>query len=344
MKIRHTLARFALSTLLVLSLVTIPLLLPDQAQAQSSTFSQKAPTATASLIVAGNPVRSAVIIKNVGTVGVAVSNVATLSYSTAVTAGFVIAPNQTIEVVGAKDPLYAITAASTGDLRIWEVKNGAASLHMERLATTGAANNASSTIIPSSDGTDLVNGNVLIYNLSTAITANSTTTSTVSGTLAITSNATGLGSVFRSDGTNWQLLANYSQYATSSSPVTIATTSTSDTYLSAPVSGSLTGIDFSSIDALAASDTNYITWTVVNLGQSGVGTTAMLAVSDANTTKTTGGTALTAFARRALTVHGTAANLLVVKGDVIRIRATATGTLVGAVTGARNIAYFTRSV
>lgn len=70
----------------------------------------------------------------------------------------------------------------------------------------------------------------------------------------------------------------------------------------------------------------------------------MLAVSDANTTKTTGGTAITAVAKHALTVHGTAGNLLVTKGDILRLRATATGTLTGTVTGARAQAYFTRSV
>ena len=124
-------------------------------------------------------------------------------------------------------------------------------------------------------------------------------------------------------------------------PVTIATTSTTDSYIMAPSDGSLLEVDFTSLAALAANDTNYITWTIVNLGQAGAGTTAMLAVSDANTTKATGGTALTAVARRALTVHGTLANLVVVKGDVIRCRATATGTLAGTVTNSQYQLRFT---
>lgn len=48
----------------------------------------------------------------------------------------------------------------------------------------------------------------------TAITANSTADDAVSGTtpaagdFAITTHATGLGSIFRSDGTKWQFLTN----------------------------------------------------------------------------------------------------------------------------------------
>lgn len=112
----------------------------------------------------------------------------------------------------------------------------------------------------------------------------------------------------------------------------IATTSTTDTYFQVPKSGRVASIKFSSLAALATSDTNYITWTVVNLGQAGAGSTALLSTSDANTTKATGGSAIVASSSRALTLHGTATNLDVVEGDVIRIRATATGTLAGAVT------------
>lgn len=112
----------------------------------------------------------------------------------------------------------------------------------------------------------------------------------------------------------------------------IATTGNSDEYVIAGKSGSLVGVDFSSLAALAASDTNYITFGIVNLGQAGAGSTAMLAATDANTTKATGGTALTANAKRQLDLHATPANLVVVEGDRLRIRFAATGTLVGAVT------------
>jgi hypothetical protein len=89
---------------------------------------------------------------------------------------------------------------------------------------------------------------------------------------------------------------------------------------------------FSGVDALAASDTNYITFTITNLGTSGSGTAAMLAATDANTTKSTGGTALTANALRVLTLNATAANLVVSAGDRLRLRAAVTGTLANTVT------------
>lgn len=112
----------------------------------------------------------------------------------------------------------------------------------------------------------------------------------------------------------------------------IATTGNTDEYVFAPKTGKLSQAVFSSLAALAANDTNYVTFSITNLGQGGAGSTAMLAASDANTTKATGGTALTANAKRSLTLHGTAANLAVVEGDRLLIRFAATGTLAGAVT------------
>ena len=113
---------------------------------------------------------------------------------------------------------------------------------------------------------------------------------------------------------------------------TIATTGNTDCYVIVAETGVVSSISFSAVDALAASDTNYITFSVTNLGQAGAGSTAVLAATDANTTKTTGGTALAANTVRALTLSGTAANLVVTAGDRLRIRAAATGTLAGTVT------------
>jgi hypothetical protein len=113
---------------------------------------------------------------------------------------------------------------------------------------------------------------------------------------------------------------------------TVATTGDADVYVIAGSDGVLSSAEFSGVDALAASDTNYITFSITNLGQAGAGTTAMLAATDANTTKTTGGTALAANARRSLTLNATPANLIVVVGDRLRIRAAATGTLANTVT------------
>jgi hypothetical protein len=113
---------------------------------------------------------------------------------------------------------------------------------------------------------------------------------------------------------------------------TIATTGNADVFVIAPVSGVLSAAWFSGVDALSTSDINFITFSITNLGTSGSGTAAMLAATDANTTKATGGTALTANARRVLSLNGTAANLVVAAGDRLRIRAAATGTLANTVT------------
>lgn len=124
---------------------------------------------------------------------------------------------------------------------------------------------------------------------------------------------------------------------------TIATTGNTDGYIIAPETGSLASVDFSGVDALAASNTNYITYSITNLGQAGAGTNPMLAATDANTTKVTGGTALVANTKRALTLNGTSSNLLVTKGDRIRVRVAATGTLANTVTFPTYMLRFTPS-
>ena len=57
----------------------------------------------------------------------------------------------------------------------------------------------------------LLGGNTLtastgagLYFLDTAVTANSTTTTAPAGSIGVTTNATGLGKMFISDGTKWQ--------------------------------------------------------------------------------------------------------------------------------------------
>lgn len=125
-----------------------------------------------------------------------------------------------------------------------------------------------------------------------------------------------------------------SKYVKQSTPGTtqIATTSTTDEYLIAAKTGVLAAAVFTPLASLASHNSNYITFSITNLGQAGAGTAPMLAASDANTTKATGGTALAASTKRTLTLNGTASNLAVTEGDRLLLRATATGTLSGAVT------------
>lgn len=116
---------------------------------------------------------------------------------------------------------------------------------------------------------------------------------------------------------------------------TIATTSTTDTYVQVPRSGTVIAAYYGGATALAASDTNYITFSITNLGSGGAGSTALLAATAVNTTQATGGTALTANAVRTLTLSGTSANLSVTEGDTLRVRASVTGTLGGAISNPR---------
>ncbi len=99
-----------------------------------------------------------------------------------------------------------------------------------------------------------------------------------------------------------------------------------------PETGTLTGVDFSGVEPLVANDTNYITFTITNLGQDGLGTAVMLAATDVNTTKATGGTGISAHTKRSLTLTGTSADLNVTAGDRLLIRVAATGTLANTVT------------
>lgn len=71
---------------------------------------------------------------------------------------------------------------------------------------TGAMT-AGSVVSTATSGAVASNANAGVYILSTAITANSTTTSAPVGSLGITTNSTGRGKLFYSDGTKWQFMA-----------------------------------------------------------------------------------------------------------------------------------------
>ena len=108
---------------------------------------------------------------------------------------------------------------------------------------------------------------------------------------------------------------------------TIATTGNTDFYTMAPKAGKLTRVDLSALAGLATNDTNYLTFTITNLGQAGAGTAAMLASSPAGTNTT-----IAANTKRQLTLTAVAADLVVAAGDRLLIRAAATGTLANTVT------------
>jgi hypothetical protein len=107
---------------------------------------------------------------------------------------------------------------------------------------------------------------------------------------------------------------------------TVAATSATSGYGIVPKSGTIKAGFFSSVDALARHASNYVTFSITNLGQAGAGSTAILATDDGNTTKTTTGVAIVANGKFTLVLHGTAANLAVVEGDRLQFTVTAAGT------------------
>lgn len=66
------------------------------------------------------------------------------------------------------------------------------------------ANTVTST---ASSGAVAANGNAGVYILNTAITATVTATTAPAGSLGITTNATGIGKLFYSDGSVWRFMA-----------------------------------------------------------------------------------------------------------------------------------------
>jgi hypothetical protein len=86
---------------------------------------------------------------------------------------------------------------------------------------------------------------------------------------------------------------------------------TTTVYIDLPqtTDGDVTKFRITTSNTAAASDVNYWTIAAQNKGAAGSGTTALLAATDANTSKATGGSGFTANQAREMALHGTAANL-----------------------------------
>lgn len=105
---------------------------------------------------------------------------------------------------------------------------------------------------------------------------------------------------------------------------TLSATDANSVLILPNVAGTITAIRVQVSTTVAANDTNYWTFSAQNRGAAGSGTTALLAAADANTTKATGGSGLTAYVARSLTLHGTGANLVTAANDVVLFTATKT--------------------
>ncbi len=90
-----------------------------------------------------------------------------------------------------------------------------------------------------------------------------------------------------------------------------------------PAAATLSGVAIGNTSAVAASNTNYWTFGLVDTGPSGVASVNMLGAG--NSTQVTGGAALVANVMRSLTLTGTPANLNTAAGDGLLLTITATG-------------------
>lgn len=104
----------------------------------------------------------------------------------------------------------------------------------------------------------------------------------------------------------------------------------------APFAGTITRVGYIPITAVTGADTNSRTLTVTNRGQAGSGTTV------AATLALTNGVNAAAKDEKAVTLSGTAANLVVAEGDVITFESTHVGTGI-ADPGGRVVIEFARS-
>jgi hypothetical protein len=124
-------------------------------------------------------------------------------------------------------------------------------------------------------------------------------------------------------------------------PVGLVPTAAGTVYFTATVPKSIaaasviTAASFVSRTALAANNTNYVTWTITNRNSDGTGTQVLVdGTAAANSTKVTGGSAIVAKGRRDLTLVTVSggAERDVVGGDVLEIAITGTGTLANTLT------------
>lgn len=85
------------------------------------------------------------------------------------------------------------------------------------------------------------------------------------------------------------------------------------------VAGTLASVAITTDTTHATHEDDHWSFTLINKGSAGIGTTDMILATAANSTDTTGGAAITAFDERALTLHGTAANLAIGATDTLAL-------------------------
>lgn len=164
---------------------------------------------------------------------------------------------------------------------------------------------------------------------------------TGTSTISTVTNSKPLLTLIGTNGVDGSMLSTPGQTKEISSSVPTVATAAGDTLITLQVpkeiaaASRITNISLVFKDALAASDTNYVKFGLVNKGAAGAGTQTLVDITDAaNSTKVTGGTALAAYTRRNLTLVTLSGGSErdVTGGDTLLLTITAVGTLANTLT------------
>jgi hypothetical protein len=160
-----------------------------------------------------------------------------------------------------------------------------------------------------------------------AVTANELASNAVT-TAKIAANAVTAAKIANNTVTGAQASGTLASKVGQATLPTVATTGTTEQCMVVPFTGTISGIQVAFKDALAQHATNYLTFAIVNKTQANA---AVLAATDANTTKTTTGFAISAYTTRVLAL-GTGAVLNVAQGDVLALQFISAATLANTLT------------
>ena len=169
-----------------------------------------------------------------------------------------------------------------------------------------------------------------------AILASATTVPTngvagyAKGALFVDTNvATGISGLYVNNGTTdaCKFIAVGNEIVSIDSQTAIAISGTTSVYTTVPMTGVVTGLQFASTTGIGTSATNYYNFIITNLGQAGAGTASI--TNGALTTQAVGIGTNTPYS---LTLNATGSNLVVTKGDRLKVDVGASGTPVSTLT------------
>jgi hypothetical protein len=146
---------------------------------------------------------------------------------------------------------------------------------------------------------------------------------TGSGSISTIENNKTLLGLIQAGGVTGSLLSAAAATKSIEIPLGDISATTSFSVVLPDVAATVSKITFATKTAISTSDTDYWTFGIVNKEAGGSGTTKIVdAAAAANSTKATGGSAITGYVKRNLTLSGTPANLVTAAEDVLEVTVT----------------------